>query len=368
MKRIGIDARLLGYRMGGISEYTRQLIDALAVLDTETAFTILHRYSDNKTYTPSKNFRRANLYTPAHHRFERVALSVELAPYRLGLLHSPDFIPPYRGAQKHVITIHDLHFLRYPEFQTSDSLRYYAQQIHAAVAHADHIFAQTEGTRQEIVGRLNVPSDKVTVHLLGVNPAFQVLDTATVAACRERYRIPKNYLLFVGTIEPRKNLPGLIEAYQQLKARYQDMPPLVIVGHTGWNAEPSLQAMKTAGNSVIWLQGVPFEDLPALYNGAMLLVLPSFHEGFGMPAVEAMACGTPVVVARRGSLPEVVGEAGVYIDPEDATAIAHAIATLLDDSQRAADFIQKGLKRANQFTWAHTAQIALNVYRNVLES
>ncbi len=364
--RIGIDARLLAYRQGGISEYTRRLIDALAVLDTTTPFTILHRYADKQTYAPASNFRRANIFTPAHHRFERLALSVELSRHRLDLLHSPDFIPPYRGARKHIITIHDLHFLHHPEFQTRASLRYYAQQIHAAVSQADHIFAQTEGTRQDIIAQLRVPPEKITVHWLGVHPDYRPLGEAEIAERRTRYQLPQDYLLFVGTIEPRKNLPNLIAAHQRLKTAYADMPPLVIVGNEGWNADASLQAIHAAGRDVIWLRGVPFADLPALYNGALLLILPSFHEGFGMPALEAMACGTPVVVAQRGALPEVVGEAGVYIDPEDIDTIAVGIQRLLSDTIYADTLRQKGLEQARQFTWVQTAEIVLKTYRQIL--
>lgn len=365
MMQIGIDARLLAYRKGGISEYTRQLIDALAGLDTSSHFTIFHRYADRQSYCPAQNFKRANLLTPAHHRFERAALSVELMRFRLDLLHSPDFIPPFYGARKHVITVHDLHFLRYPDFQTQASMRYYAHQIQAAVERADHIFVQTDGTRQEIIEQLNVSPEKITVHWLGVHPNFHPRSTAALAPQQERYQLPAQYILFVGTIEPRKNIPGLIAAYRALQDQLPDLPPLVLVGQEGWNADESLAAMRSTAH-VQWLQGVPFADLPAIYSGASVLVLPSFHEGFGMPALEAMAAGTPVVVARRGSLPEVVGDAGVYIEPEDIDAIAQGIAAVLTDTDYAEQLRTAGLARAQLFTWERTAQIALDVYRKVL--
>ncbi len=366
--RIGIDARLLAYRKGGVAEYARQLITALAELDTTTDYAIIHRSGDSATYGSGANFRRINARTPAHHRFERTALSIELWPRRLDLLHSPDFIPPHRGARRHVITIHDLHFLHYPQFQTADSLRYYRDQIQWAVRHADHIFAQTEGTRRDIIEMLDVPEEKITVHLLGVNPIFQPIPTEIARNQLQPYQVPNEYLLFVGTIEPRKNIPGLLKAYAYLRAQNPDIPPLVLGGQRGWHAEESFAAIQELGlqDAVIWFEDVPFAVMPALLSGARLLILPSFHEGFGLPAIEAMACGTPVVVAERGSLPEVVGEHGVYVDPDDVESIADGIRRLLNDSSLYERLRESGLAHARTYSWRRTAEITLDVYRRVL--
>lgn len=362
---IGIDARLLAYRRGGIASYTHQLIEALAALDSKTHYAVLQRPRDPESYTPATNFRRVNCYTPAHHRLERTALSVELLPRRLDLLHSPDFIPPRLGARRQVITIHDLHFLHYPAFQTADSLRYYRDQIEWAVKRADHIFAQTQSTKEDIVAALGVSPSKITVHLLGVNPAFRVLPTDDVTATLQPFHLPSDYLLFVGTIEPRKNILGLLAAYDHFTADYPDVPPLLLVGQVGWNADALVNAIESRPK-VQWIRGVGMDALPALYNGARLLVLPSFHEGFGLPALEAMACGTPVVVAQRGGIPEVVGSAGVYIDPDDSASIADGIGRILADSALADQLRQDGLAQAAKFSWAHTARIALDVYQQVL--
>lgn len=367
--RIGIDARLLGYRKGGIAEYTRQLINALAERDSTNHYTIIHRFRDSQTYCPSPNFQRLNTYTPAHHRFERTALGLELIPRPLDLLHSPDFIPPRWGAKRQVITIHDLHFLQYSQFQTTDSLRYYRDQIGWAVNHADHIFAQTEGTKNEIIDQLNVPEEKITVHLLGVNEAFRILDNDVIEAKLAPYNLPQEYILFVGTLEPRKNLPNLLRAYAHLRESNADILPLVLGGQHGWFADESLQTITDLGleNCVIWFEDVPFDVLPALYNRARLLVLVSFHEGFGMPAVEAMACGTPVVVSNRGSLPEVVGDYGIYVEPDDLENIADGILRLLTDSVLYTQLRDGGLNHAKTYSWRRTAEIALNVYHQLVE-
>lgn len=365
VSRIGIDARLLGYRKGGIAEYTRQLVLALAELDAQREYVIIHRSHDTTSYTPAANFQRINAYTPAHHRLERYALSLELLPRRLDVLHSPDFIPPQWGARRHIITIHDLHFLHYPHFQTADSLRYYRDQIGWAARHADHIFAQTEGTRREIIEMLGVPAEKITVHLLGVHESFRLLPPEAIQSTLDHYQLPRDYLLFVSTIEPRKNLPNLFRAYATLP----DAPPLVLAGQRGWNADESFETIERLGlqNRVRWLDAVPFERLPALYNGATLLVLPSYHEGFGLPAIEAMACGTPVVVSNRGSLPEVVRDNGVYVEPDSIESIAAGIQCLLDDRQRATQLRDAGLRHAATYSWRRTAEIALQIYQQVLD-
>lgn len=368
MARIGIDARLLAYRKGGIAEYMRQLIRALSGLDGVNEYQVIRNFRDKNLYAEAANFRHIQAFTPPHHRLERTALSVELAWRGLDILHSPDFIPPRRGARHHLITIHDLHFLHYPDFQTADSRRYYAGQIEAAVQQADHIFAQTKGTKAEIVTMLGVPEDKITVHHLGVHPVFTRLDTEQVGQTLARYDLEPGYILFVGTIEPRKNIPGLLKAYALLREKHSSIPPLVLGGQKGWNAEESLETISRLGleTAVRWVDDVPFDVLPALYNGARLLVLPSFHEGFGMPAVEAMACGVPVVIAQRGSLPEVVGNWGVYIDPEDIDSITDGIWQVLENEDLAQRLKQGGLDHAANYTWERTAEIALDVYRRFM--
>ena len=365
MNRIGIDARLLYYRRGGIPEYTRQLIQSLAELDHDNEYSIVHHFRDKNSYIPAANFTRVNAFTPAHHKLERTTLSIEMMPRRLNLFHSPDFIAPRYAAHKHIITIHDLHFLFHPEFLPPDGLSYYQNNIRASVARADHILVQTESTKQDVIARLGVPDEKITVHLLGVNPEFRPLPAAEVSAHLAKYNLPDEYILFVGTVEPRKNLPNLFRACNLVREKYPDMPRLVLGGQPGWHVE---QATEDLDESVVtWIRGVPASDLAALYSGAMMLVLPSFHEGFGMPAAEAMACGTPVVVTNRGSLPEVVGDAGLYIEPESVESIANGMEQLLHNSDLRDRLQEKGLERAKQFTWQRTAEIALQTYRKLLD-
>ncbi|PJF41135.1 MAG: glycosyltransferase family 1 protein [Chloroflexi bacterium] len=363
MMHIGIDARLNYYRVGGISTYTHRIIQALEAIDTEDQYTIFHSRKAGASLTQA--FQRANLWTPCHHRLERITLSVELLRYRLDILHSPDFIPPLRGAKYHIITVHDLNFLHYPQFLTPESFRYYNGQIKQAVTQADHIFADSEATKQDIIDMLNVPAEKITTHKLGVDEHFRPLPAEILEQHRATLNLPPEYFLFVGTFEPRKNIVGLLEAYQQLIAEFPDAPPLVLAGNRGWNFDEMMTRVVAMDLSshILWRESIAYDALPALYNMAIALITPSFYEGFGLPALEAMACGTVPIVSNRSSLPEVVGDVGLQINPDDPTTIANAMRQAMSDSQWRATMQQAGLRRARQFTWSQTAQVILSVYR-----
>jgi glycosyltransferase involved in cell wall biosynthesis len=363
--RIGIDARLNYYRPGGIAEYTRHVIQELAALDQTTHYGVIHHHRDRKTLTPGPNFRRINTYTPCHHHLERWTLSVELARHCFDVLHSPDMIPPQRGGRRGVITVHDLHFMHYPQFMTAESLRHYRDQVAWAVHAADHILVSSHATRDDLGNLLAVPAAKMTVHLLGVDRAFAPLAEDAVAPHRQRLGLPMSYILFVGTFEPRKNISGLLEAYYLLRQDSSGMPPLVIVGRRGWLYDGIFAKIETLdlADHVIWLEDAPESDMPAIYNGAEVVVLPSYYEGFGLTALEAMACGTPVVATNRSSLPEVVGDAGLLIDPYDPADIAAAIRRILEDGALRDQLRSAGPARAATFTWRRTAEIVLQVYR-----
>ncbi|HIQ00922.1 MAG TPA: glycosyltransferase family 1 protein [Anaerolineales bacterium] len=366
--RIGIDARILAYRRGGIAGYVSRLLPALASLDLETDYRVLRSWRDRARGEAGANFHRGTLWTPCHHRLERWTLGVEVTRFRLDLLHSPDFIPPAFGACRFVITVHDLNFLYYPQFLTADSRRYYNRQIRWAVRRANHILADSEATRADLIRLLEVPPEKVTTVHLAADPAFRPLPASRVETALARYGLRRGYLLFVGTLEPRKNLPGLLTAYRILLDRGETDAPLVIVGGRGWLYDEVFARVEELGltGRVRFLPNIPDTDLPALYNGAVLLTTPSFYEGFGLPALEAMACGTPVVVSNQGSLPEVVGEAGVQVDPEEPEAIAEGLAAVLGQPDLQARLREAGPARAGRFTWEETARRTLAVYHRVL--
>jgi glycosyltransferase involved in cell wall biosynthesis len=367
--RIGIDARIAHYAQGGIRNYVLRLLERLPALDVGAAYYVLYsRKARRPPVSGSANVTLVPCWTPSHHRFERWALGIEIARLRLDLLHTVDFIPPAFGYRRSVITVHDLNFLYYPQFQTDESRRYYNGQIAWAVARADHILADSHATQSDLTELLGTPADKITVIHLAADAAFRPLPEAQTAQIIQRYDLRPGYLLAVGTLEPRKNLPGLLQAYAKLRANGTTAAPLVLVGGKGWLYDEVFERVEALGLSehVRFLHGAPDEDLPALYNAAAVLTTPSFYEGFGLPALEAMACGAPVVVADRASLPEVVGDAGLLVDPEDVDDIARALGRALTNQTLRERMRARGLRQAGRFSWERTARETLSIYRQVL--
>ena len=277
--RIGIDSRLLFYESGGISQYIRSLVTSLTTIDLENEYRVFCSGKDPNNYIPqgAENFKKKVLWTPSHHRLEGWTLSIELVRHSLDLFHSPDFIPPRFGAKRMIITVHDLNFLFFPEFLDKSSLRYYAGQIRTAINRADHIVADSHHTRYDLIESLDVPKTKVTTIHLAANPIFlQDLTAEEVAETLSLYNLPKGFILFVGTISPRKNPQLLIDTYKILLNEAGIDVPLVIVGRKGWQAEEFFDNVSKMDlqEKVIHLDMVSDSKWPR----AALLVFLSFHQ------------------------------------------------------------------------------------------
>ena len=383
--QIGFDARLVAYREGGIARYVRSLLGALVTVDRANSYTILVARPGEPILDGAAIERVTHraLLTPPHHRLERAALRLELAPCRFDLFHSPDFIPPrLRRGTRAVITVHDLAFLRDPSLLDEQSRRYYGQ-IHNAVKRADAIIAPSDCTRRDLIALTNAPGEKIFVVPEAADSRYRQLSRAErMAALRSSAR-PKltpdmvrlvsgefgPFILFVGTIEPRKNLPMLLRAYASYRERAgRRAATLVLAGAPGWRAEAELaaiDALRRAGK-LVWFDHPNDEQLLLLYNAASLLAVPSHYEGFGLTAIEGMACGTPVLVSDRASLPEVVGDAGLLLSPDDEEAWATALREVTEDRPRRERLIAAGLRRAAEFSWARAAEETLAVYRRTL--
>jgi glycosyltransferase involved in cell wall biosynthesis len=369
---IALDARLVYYRRySGIGQYIVQLAEQLPGLDPDQRFIILHSRKDRRPpHHPAARLQA--MWTPSHQRLEQFALPLELARLRLDLLHSPDFIPPFVGGFRRVITVHDLNFLVYPQFLTAESRRYYNDQIERAVTMADHILADSHATRLDLIKLLNVSDEKITVVWLAPNTGvYHALEPAEITAARKRLKLPARFILFAGTLEPRKNVAGLLHAYRRLLDRERAnevSPELILAGSRGWLFDETRALLAELGltDRVRWIDSPPEADLVALYNLTTLFVLPSFYEGFGLTVLEAMACGAPAIISDRGSLPEIAGGAALEIDPDDPTELADAIERVLNDAALQHELRHKGLERVKEFSWERCARETLTVYQHVL--
>ncbi len=366
--RIGIDARLVYYHKAGIGQYILRLSEALAEIDHEDEFLLFQSSKDHSRLVIAPNFKRRVLWTPSHHRFETAAISAEFFPHNLDVLHSPDFIPPGKTRCPSVITVHDLAFLLYPRFLTPESARYYGQ-VDPAARRANHIIAVSQSTKRDVVRLLGVPEEKLSVIYEAAHPLFRPIDRALARQfIAEKYGVTDDYILFVSTVEPRKNLPTLLQALGKLRALYKPSIKLLVAGQQGWLTEQVDETVDKykLRDQVCFLGGVANEELVYLYNGARVFALPSFYEGFGLPPLEAMACGTPVVVSNTSSLPEVVGDAGQLLDPNDVEAWSVTLARVLSDEALATEMREKGLRRAGLYSWQRAARDTLGVYRKVV--
>jgi len=291
--------------------------------------------------------------------FDRLLLDAEL-------FHATEhLLLPLRGIPT-VLTIHDLIFRHLPEHHKPLNRWYLNLTMPLYCRRATHIIAISECTRRDLIAAYGLPPEKITVIHEAADSAFRPAAPEHIARACTRYDLPDRYLLFVGTIEPRKNLTRLLAAFETLHAEGLT-DGLVIVGHRGWLYGDFFARLETssARDAVIFPGYVPDADLPAIYTGAQALVLPSLYEGFGLPVLEAMACGTVVACSGTSSLPEISGDGALHFDPNDVESITDALRRLLHDADLRADLRHRGLEQAARFSWERTAQETLEVYRQV---
>ena len=287
---------------------------------------------------------------------------------RFDLYHEPNFLAQ-RFDGPTVVTVHDISWVTHPETHPAERVRAMNKTMPRVVREARLLIADSESTRRDVIRHYSVPPERVRTVLLGVTGEFIPMDAASTRAALDRMGLEHGaYVLAVGTLEPRKNLATAIAAYAALPEALQARHPLAIAGMRGWGDQRlSPQAAALVAQGRIRLVGfVPQEDLPALYAGARVFVYPSLYEGFGLPPLEAMACGAPVIVSNRSSLPEVVGDAGIQVEALDVDALAARLRELLEDEALRARLAAAGHERSKQFTWDRTLDQTLAVYADAL--
>ncbi|HEY1294870.1 MAG TPA: glycosyltransferase family 1 protein [Chloroflexota bacterium] len=364
---IAIDARLVGYA-AGIAQYARLLIDALMALDGPERYVVLRGRRGRAEQTGSSGIRQRKTFTPPHNKLERWTLPIELLARRPwpALLHSVDHVAPAWRKWRSVVTLHDLAFLLYPETHTLESRAYYAACAQSVRA-AERVIAVSQRTASDAVRLLGVDPARMRVVPEAAAPGYGPRDDEAFQITVRRLHLDhRPYALFVGTLEPRKNVPLLLDAFVQVRKQLDAQ--LLVVGGRGWLDESIFvaHARSGLGDAARFLGSLDQDDLASLYSHAGVFVLPSLYEGFGLPVLEAMACGAPVVCSNAGPLPEVAGDAAILLTPEDAGAWAGAIVSMLTDAHQANELRQRGFERAKAFSWERAAQATREVYREAL--
>jgi glycosyltransferase involved in cell wall biosynthesis len=374
---IGIDYTAAVHQAAGIGRYVRELTAALVDLphplprpDDLRLFVAGARGASLPPTPGGATICRSPLSERTHarlwHRL-RLPVPVEAWTGRLDLFHATDFaLPPTLPRTRTVLTVFDLAFERYPDETMPGMRSYLGRVVPRSVRRADRVIAISEATRADLTELYGTPAAKVEVVPLGVDARFNPRRAPDEeAAVRRKYGLPAGPLvLTVGTLQPRKNHRRLVQAFAQVRGR----ATLVIAGGVGWAYEGVYEAARQAGlaERVAFTGFVDDADLPALYRAATVFAYPALYEGFGLPALEAMASGVPVMASNTSSLPEVVGEVGLLVDPLDVAGMAAALERLLGDEGLRADLREKGIARAAAFTWARAAESTWGIYRRLL--
>jgi glycosyltransferase involved in cell wall biosynthesis len=376
--RIGLDASMLGHG-GGIPTYAEHLIRGLA----QTPGNSLVLWCGSRTSQACVRQllpERVEIVEPglATRMLGRVGLFACANPLPIERLVGPVdvfhglnyLLPAHHGRAARLVTVHDLSLLTHPEWHPRIRARLMGWPLPRTIAKAHHVITDCEAVRVELIERFRVRPERVSAVPLAPSSEFRVQPPEVIDAVVDRYRLKAGeYILFAGALEPRKNVARLVQAVELLRARRRDVvPPLVLVGPSGWRNDEVATRIRSAGSWLRLLGTVPRSDLVALMSGASVLAYPSLSEGFGLPVLEAMACGTPVVASQIGPIVEASGDAALLVDPTDAEEIAEGLRRILEDRGLREDLAKRGLARAATFSWGRTAAGTLSAYAKALDS
>jgi glycosyltransferase involved in cell wall biosynthesis len=370
-----IDITAAMHQYAGIARYAANLARALVYHhQSEQAFGVFHlrnrstRSLSGLEGVPTRTVRSGyKVWRMAVLLGHRVGVGFDRLLPDAELFHATEhLLIPLHGAPT-VLTVHDLIYHLFPSYHRSLNYWYLNTAMPLYVRRADAVIAISESTKRDLTRHYNVPEEKITVVYEAASSRFQPASSEAVAEAKATYRLPSKYVLALGTIEPRKNLNRLVEAVCLLRQKDPELS-LVIVGHAGWLYQDFFQELEKLDDPrAVLLSGyVPDADLPAVITGATAYVLASFYEGFGLPILEAMACGTPVICSSTSSMPELGGDAARYFDPYDLQDMVAAISSVLEDADLRQEMRQRGFEQAARFSWARTARETLAVYERLL--
>ncbi len=370
--RVAFDATAIPPNRAGAGVYIFNLVQALAGIDRVNTYHVYAKpdhIAELGIAQPNFHFT-AMPHTSTLRRlaWEQTTLPREIRRHKIDVLHSPHYTMPLQPGCKSVVTFCDMIFVLFPSMHSRVRRSFFQRMMRRSAERADRLIAISESTRQDVLRFRSLPPERVVSIPLAASGAFRRVDEAQArAACARCNLTPHKFILYVGVLEPRKNVPLLLEAYARLAADYPDVP-LVIAGKKGWMYEEIFRQVTNLGiaERVRFLGYVPEDDLIGLYNTARVFVYPSRYEGFGLPVLEAMQCGAPVITCDISSMPEVAGDAALLVGLDDAPALAGELRRVLDDDALAADLSRRGMERARQFSWERCARETLDVYRSLV--
>jgi len=372
-KRVGINAHLLsgeaGYRRAGIHHYIMQILRHLPREEDGPEYLVFTQQTEE--LTTASGIHAVSSRWPTQRRLVRIIWEQLVWPWSasqhsIDLLHSMAFVSPIFSKRPFIVTVYDLSFIHYPDSFPALQRLYLTYQTRHSVHHARHVITISESGRRDVHQFFGVPLEQISVVHPGLDPVYRLLPEPSVIAFRQQHQLPDRFLLHVGTLQPRKNIPVLLQALAQLPD--SDLH-LVLVGGKGWLFDTIFQQVVALGlqDRVHFTGYVPDKALPLWYNAATAFILPSLYEGFGMPVVEAMACGTPVIAANTSSIPEAVGTSGLLFDPYNAAELADRIMAVLHDPALLAKMKADGRQQATQFSWERAGQKTAVIYRQTLQ-
>ncbi len=369
---IGFISTHIDIGMGGISTYSSELMKGMSKVDTKNRYHLIHGTHNNSELYKANGDILIESYLPNYiWRFTAAPIALRKLK-NLDIVHDPYDIGPlsFKMPFKTIITVHDLAYYVFPRNSYLKNIVGHAILLKHTLTTVDKIIAVSNSTKNDLINYFKIPAEKIVVIYHGVNEGYKIINEDLVNKTKQKYGINFNYVLYVGSLEKRKNIQNLIKSIYKIKkmnTRYKFEHKLLIVGKFSKDKNHLMKLIEKLNlqKDIVFTGFVSEKDLSNLYNGADLFVYPSTYEGFGLPPLESMSCGTPVITSNTSSLPEVVSGAGIMIDPYDIDLLAHKIVDVLTEDGLKEEMIKKGLKRSKLFSWEKCAKDTLKAYENI---